>query len=192
MSHKEYWETFWSEYQDEYPVENMNPGKQYTATCHDFRKGLKQQIKFIRLEQLDREQNILYMTNMQRLLSQIVTVAKRMNREDPDHAAVISRGVDHWDREFERLCDDRIMYYLQQAFLILCKDSEVRPSDRVGVRVVEILQHVLAVADVLLSDQELPDDFAYVSYGFPPDHERLFEVLPPDFDLPDVGETEAD
>lgn len=180
------WETLWVEYQDAYPVENMSPGEQYTTKCRDFKQYLKRLILFLRQAKLDRKPDILYMTNMQHLLEHIINVAKRMNREDSDHAAVINRGVDYWDHEFERLCYDKIMHPLRHAFLVLCHDkNQVLPPAEVDYQVAKMLQGVLAIADVLLSDDELPKGFGYVAYGFPPDHEHLSDVLPGDFGVDD-------
>lgn len=185
-SHLEHWKNFWVDYNNEYPVENMTPGEQYTVTCRDFKRGLREQILFLRAAELDRSQDVLYLTNMQSLLGVIVTAAKRMNREDSDHEAVINRGVDHWDKDFERLCDKRIVKPLQLAFMILLNDNNrVLPSAEVDFEVAGILQRVLGVADILLSSDELPQDFGHITSGFPPDHERLSEVLPSEFDLVD-------
>lgn len=269
MSHVEYWEDLWSEYQANYPTENMKPGEQYSAACHEFKKGL---IIFLHLSKLDRLQNIpyltnmksmravlnniakrmkeenaeneyrrlrdakitvhlkrgfdemsedpdkdcelelphdetaidplkkaydelkkdcalhlaerdrrhdlLYFTNMQRMLDVIVDVAKRMNREDPDHAAVINRGVDHWDHEFGRLCDERIFGELEDS-------ANGKSFAATHFEIAKRLLEVLVVADILLSDDELPDDFGYITYGFPPDHVRLSDELPADFGVDD-------
>lgn len=184
------WETLWAEYQEEYPVENMSPGEQYTVKCRDFKQYLKQQILFLRRAELDHKSDILYMTNIQHLLEQIINVAKRMNREDSDHAAVINRGVDHWDREFERLCYDRIMHPLQQAFLVLYHGkNQGLPPKEVDYRVARMLQGVFAIANVLLSDDGLPQGFGYIAYGFPPDYERLSDVLPGDFGVDDIEDS---
>lgn len=184
------WETIWAEYQEEYPIENMSPGEQYTAKCRDFKQYLKQQTLFLRQAELDRKPDILYMTNMQHLLEQIINVAKRMNREDSNHAAVINRGVDHWDHEFERLCHDRIMHPLRQTFLVLCQGiNQVFSSAEVNYQVAKVLRGVLTIANVLLSDKELPKGFGYITHGFPPDYERLSDVLPGDFGVDDIEDS---
>ncbi|KAJ5342337.1 hypothetical protein N7541_011461 [Penicillium brevicompactum] len=191
ISHQELWKTFWVDYHNEYPVENMTPGEQYTVTCRDFKRGLRAQILFLRAAELDRSQDVLYLTNMQSFLGVIITVAKRMHREDSDHEAVINRGVDHWDKDFERLCDEKILKPLKMAFMILLNDSNrALPCAEVDFQVAGILQRVLKVADILLSNDELPADFGHIHSGFPPDHERLSEVLPSDYDP--VEETGSD
>ena len=111
---------------------------------------------FLHCAQLDRHQDLLYVTNMQRMLEVIVDVAKRMNREDSDHTAVTNRGVDHWDLEFGRLCEQRLMISLKRVFDELRDDcvNDV-PSAETDFEVVDIMQEILGVADVLLSDDEL-------------------------------------
>jgi hypothetical protein len=119
------------------------------------------------------------------MLDVIIHVAKRMNREDPDHAAVINRGVDHWDHEFGRLCDDRIMAPLKRIFRELEDSINGKSFVDTYFEIAELLLEVLVVADVLLSDDELPDDFGYIAHGFPPDHVRLSDELPADFGVDD-------
>jgi hypothetical protein len=129
----------------------------------------------------DHHHNLLYVTNMQRMLDVIIDAGKRMNWEDAGHAAVINRGVDHWDREFGRLCSERIMDPLKRVFGEL--ENQRRSftflafTDNTAVRLLQIL----SVADVLLSDDELPGGFAFVNYGFPPDHVWLSDELSLDF-----------
>ncbi|KAJ5855632.1 uncharacterized protein N7529_009576 [Penicillium soppii] len=189
MSRTEYWDTFWTSYLTNHPTENMNPGEQYSAACHEFRKGLTDQVMLLHIARIDRHQAPLYLTNMQRLLGVIIDVAKRMNREDPDHPAVINRGVDHWDSEFGRLCDERIMDPLIRVFDELDGEhggsidvrghgSDDVPSGETDFHVAGFLQGIQSVANILLSDDELPEDFGYVDYGFPPDHMRLSDELP--------------
>lgn len=181
QTHQEHWAAFWVDYQNEYPTENMHTGLQYTVTCQDFKLALEQHIMFLWAGDLDRGQDILYLTNMELLLRTIVGVAQRMNRENPDHPAVINRGVNHWDGEFERLCDERLRRPMGEAVTLLLRDDRIFPSAEVDDQVAGILQGALGVANILLSDNELPKDFGHRVDGVSPDYERLSDVLPSDF-----------
>lgn len=176
-THMKHWETYWADYRNEFPVENMRSGQQYTLTCGDFRRGLKEHVRFLRTAAFDRSQDILYMSNMQRLLGVIVDVAKRMNIEDSQHPAVLNRGVDHWDKEFELLCDKKLVLPMQKAFELLAKDNRHWPSAEVDYEVAGILQRVLGIANFLLSNDKLPKGFGHREDSTPSVRERLSEAF---------------